>query len=109
MKLYLCLLPPLLLLLTVTPVLSEDPVPNRRSQRAAGNDVENESTNDISYKNIGSAACHLPIVRGSCKALVPRWAYDAAQGRCINFEYSGCQGNGNNFYSEKECKAHCKW
>lgn len=35
------------------------------------------------------------------------WAFDAVQGKCIRFQYGGCQGNGNKFYSEKECKEYC--
>ncbi|NXU21264.1 AMBP protein, partial [Pardalotus punctatus] len=53
------------------------------------------------------AACRLPIVPGPCQAPVTRWAFDAAQGKCITFSYGGCKGNGNQFYSEKECKEYC--
>ncbi|NWZ65971.1 AMBP protein, partial [Acrocephalus arundinaceus] len=53
------------------------------------------------------AACRLPIVPGPCQALVTRWAFDAAQGKCITFSYGSCKGNGNQFYSEKECKEYC--
>ncbi|NXT25850.1 AMBP protein, partial [Syrrhaptes paradoxus] len=53
------------------------------------------------------AACRLPIVQGPCQKLVTRWAFDAAQGKCITFSYGGCKGNGNQFYSEKECKEYC--
>uniref|UniRef100_A0A803V0L4 Protein AMBP n=1 Tax=Ficedula albicollis TaxID=59894 RepID=A0A803V0L4_FICAL len=53
------------------------------------------------------AACRLPVVPGPCQALVTRWAFDAAQGKCITFSYGGCKGNGNQFYSEKECKEYC--
>ncbi|NWH99916.1 AMBP protein, partial [Tichodroma muraria] len=53
------------------------------------------------------AACRLPIVPGPCQALVMRWAFNAAQGKCITFGYGGCKGNGNQFYSEKECKEYC--
>ncbi|XP_049750916.1 protein AMBP [Elephas maximus indicus] len=53
------------------------------------------------------AACNLPIVHGPCKGLFQLWAFDAAQGKCILFTYGGCQGNGNKFYSEKECKEYC--
>ncbi|NXQ69521.1 AMBP protein, partial [Quiscalus mexicanus] len=53
------------------------------------------------------AACRLPIVPGPCQALMTRWAFDAAQGKCITFSYGGCKGNGNQFYSEKECKEYC--
>ncbi|NXM84837.1 AMBP protein, partial [Oenanthe oenanthe] len=53
------------------------------------------------------AACRLPIVPGPCQAVVTRWAFDAAQGKCVTFSYGGCKGNGNQFYSEKECKEYC--
>ncbi|XP_071981491.1 protein AMBP-like [Engystomops pustulosus] len=53
------------------------------------------------------AACRLPIVRGPCRGIHPRWAFDATQGKCITFQYGGCQGNGNHFYTEKECKEYC--
>lgn len=56
---------------------------------------------------VPAAACRLPIVPGPCKVLVTRWAFDAAQGKCITFSYGGCKGNGNKFYSEKECKEYC--
>ncbi|XP_014302642.1 protein AMBP [Myotis lucifugus] len=53
------------------------------------------------------AACNLPIVTGPCRAFIQLWAFDAVQGKCIQFQYGGCQGNGNKFYSEKECKEYC--
>ncbi|NXW59871.1 AMBP protein, partial [Eurystomus gularis] len=53
------------------------------------------------------AACRLPIAQGPCQKPVTRWAFDAAQGKCITFSYGGCKGNGNQFYSEKECKEYC--
>ncbi|NXC68676.1 AMBP protein, partial [Anhinga anhinga] len=53
------------------------------------------------------AACRLPIVQGPCQKPVTRWAFDATQGKCVTFSYGGCKGNGNQFYSEKECKEYC--
>ncbi|XP_073412163.1 protein AMBP [Dendrobates tinctorius] len=53
------------------------------------------------------AACRLPIVKGPCQRVQSRWAFDATEGKCVTFEYGGCQGNGNHFYTEKECKEYC--
>ncbi|XDV37954.1 hypothetical protein PO909_007471 [Leuciscus waleckii] len=54
-----------------------------------------------------TAACRLPIVPGPCEAIIPRWAFDSSVGQCVSFTYGGCKGNGNNFYSQKECEESC--
>ncbi|VDL58807.1 unnamed protein product, partial [Hymenolepis diminuta] len=51
--------------------------------------------------------CRLPQEVGPCQALIPRWAYDASQRRCIEFSYGGCRGNANNFNSKEACEAKC--
>ncbi|KAM4661796.1 protein AMBP [Discoglossus pictus] len=53
------------------------------------------------------AACRLPTVRGPCKMMKTLWTFDSVQGKCVTFQYGGCQGNGNQFYTEKECKEYC--
>ncbi|XP_062409840.1 protein AMBP isoform X2 [Sardina pilchardus] len=53
------------------------------------------------------AACRLPIDAGSCNTHVELWAFDANASKCVSFKYGGCQGNGNKFYSQKECEEYC--
>ncbi|XP_006022745.1 protein AMBP isoform X1 [Alligator sinensis] len=53
------------------------------------------------------ASCRLPIMPGPCQQQVKLWAFDASQDKCVMFNYGGCQGNGNKFYTEKECKEYC--
>lgn len=45
---------------------------------------------------------------GPCRAVMPRWYFDLAQGKCVHFIYGGCGGNRNNFESEDYCMAVCK-
>ena len=52
-------------------------------------------------------ACGLPIEVGPCDAAIPRWAFDGAQGRCVDFTYGGCQGNANDFETFDACQAAC--
>ncbi|GLV36260.1 uncharacterized protein CBL_08754 [Carabus blaptoides fortunei] len=51
--------------------------------------------------------CRQRMQRGQCRALIPRWSYDAAKGKCAEFKYGGCGGNGNNFRTRNECEATC--
>ncbi|XP_039631240.1 protein AMBP [Polypterus senegalus] len=53
------------------------------------------------------AACRLPIETGTCNSPTNLWAFDSQKGKCISFKYSGCKGNGNKFYSQKECEEFC--
>lgn len=51
--------------------------------------------------------CSLPVEIGLCKASLSRYFYDSKLGKCINFNYGGCQGNGNNFFTKKACEYKC--
>ncbi|XP_061119771.1 protein AMBP [Conger conger] len=53
------------------------------------------------------AACRLPIDEGSCTLNTELWAFNSTEGKCIPFKYGGCKGNGNKFYSQKECDEYC--
>lgn len=52
--------------------------------------------------------CRLPSVYGRCQENITRYYYDHQSRRCLTFEYSGCRGNKNNFYSEEECYGQCQ-
>ncbi|XP_023714180.1 kunitz-type U19-barytoxin-Tl1a [Cryptotermes secundus] len=53
------------------------------------------------------SVCSLPAVRGHCRALLPRWRYDPSTGKCTEFKFGGCDGNGNNFRTEQQCMKIC--
>ncbi|KIH60900.1 Kunitz/Bovine pancreatic trypsin inhibitor domain protein [Ancylostoma duodenale] len=36
------------------------------------------------------------------------FAFDVRQGKCVDFNYGGCAGNGNNFESLDECQKKCE-
>ncbi|XP_077265979.1 PI-actitoxin-Afv2a-like [Temnothorax americanus] len=53
------------------------------------------------------SVCLLPIERGTCKAYITRYAYNAASGQCERFIYTGCDANANNFKSMNKCEETC--
>ena len=52
-------------------------------------------------------ACSLPFDGGPCEAYVPVFAFDAAEGICVEKIYGGCGGNDNSFQSLSSCQATC--
>lgn len=52
--------------------------------------------------------CILPIRKGVCRALIPRWSYDPIARECKEFKFGGCDGNGNNFATRKQCMEVCR-
>uniref|UniRef100_A0A4W2EF91 BPTI/Kunitz inhibitor domain-containing protein n=1 Tax=Bos indicus x Bos taurus TaxID=30522 RepID=A0A4W2EF91_BOBOX len=57
--------------------------------------------------DVDKDVCTLPKVPGPCNAYFVRWWYDQQKETCSSFIYGGCQGNNNNFQSEK-CEETCK-
>ncbi|KAJ3605486.1 hypothetical protein NHX12_027532, partial [Muraenolepis orangiensis] len=49
------------------------------------------------------AACRLPLVAQPCVGQPPVWAFDSQAGVCVTSMPGFCQGNGNQFYSQREC------
>lgn len=44
---------------------------------------------------------------GPCRALIDRWGFNKKTGQCEQFDYGGCQGNGNNFETKVACEKRC--
>jgi len=53
--------------------------------------------------------CNEDFATGSdnCFGKFEQWYYDAAEGKCSTFMYTGCGGNKNNFNTETECLDAC--
>ncbi|KAJ4923790.1 hypothetical protein JOQ06_028045 [Pogonophryne albipinna] len=54
-----------------------------------------------------SLYCLSALKVGPCRAMFPRWRYDAPSARCLPFTFGGCKQNNNNFLSKKECDSAC--
>ncbi|CAL4215675.1 unnamed protein product, partial [Meganyctiphanes norvegica] len=50
---------------------------------------------EYTLQHNGTCACILQRVIGPCLAIVPSYYYDIDMGRCVFFEYGGCEGNTN--------------
>jgi Kunitz/Bovine pancreatic trypsin inhibitor domain len=50
----------------------------------------------------------MPVVIGDCFEQVTRWYYNITVEKCVQFIYSGCDGNENNFDTESECQVNCE-
>jgi len=51
--------------------------------------------------------CGLDRVRGPCRNFTVKWFFDMEYGGCSRFWWGGCEGNGNRFNSQDECKSTC--
>uniref|UniRef100_A0A8C4NKJ6 WAP, follistatin/kazal, immunoglobulin, kunitz and netrin domain containing 1 n=1 Tax=Eptatretus burgeri TaxID=7764 RepID=A0A8C4NKJ6_EPTBU len=52
-------------------------------------------------------SCELPPVQGPCQDWERRWAYNPLSKVCQRFAFGGCEGNANNFPSERACAEYC--
>ncbi|CAB3401564.1 unnamed protein product [Caenorhabditis bovis] len=52
--------------------------------------------------------CTQPLRIGNCDRSVRRYWYSAATRECQSFEYTGCQGNDNNFETLVDCQTFCR-
>lgn len=53
--------------------------------------------------------CHMPPDPGTCSKATfqNRYFYSPSLGKCLSFNYSGCEGNNNNFQSFLSCQDSC--
>uniref|UniRef100_UPI00358FF8D0 WAP, Kazal, immunoglobulin, Kunitz and NTR domain-containing protein 2-like n=1 Tax=Myxine glutinosa TaxID=7769 RepID=UPI00358FF8D0 len=67
------------------------------------------ATFDICWATCGRSAipCELPPVQGPCQDWERKWAYNPLSKVCQRFAFGGCEGNANNFPSERACAEYC--
>ena len=53
------------------------------------------------------STCSQPKAVGNCYASMPRWYFDNESKKCTQFQYSGCNGNKNNFHTQSRCTSTC--
>eukprot|EP00118_Oscarella_pearsei_P026606 m.310160 g.310160 ORF g.310160 m.310160 type:complete len:579 (+) comp49949_c0_seq1:252-1988(+) len=51
--------------------------------------------------------CALPVEEGRCGGSEERYYFDQGRRKCRPFNYTGCQGNDNNFRSVRKCETAC--
>jgi len=56
-------------------------------------------------ENFSPSDCQLGPAAGPCEDRITRYYHEG--GQCNSFQYGGCSGNGNNFFSMSECERYC--
>lgn len=75
---------------------------------ATEEDESRQQNNAASASAPSPDRCTLPVRKGVCRALIPRWSYDPVTKECKEFKFGGCDGNGNNFSSQRQCMDTCR-
>ena len=70
--------------------------------------IDTSSINIYSVWLISESLCTQPKRLGDCTSSVRRYWYNAATRTCELFQYTGCQGNDNNFATLLACQQKCK-
>ncbi|XP_018562061.1 papilin [Anoplophora glabripennis] len=55
----------------------------------------------------GQDVCNMEKDSGPCRGYFVKYYYEKSEGRCEQFAFGGCQGNGNRFSSNEECEHIC--
>lgn len=74
-----------------------------RSTTSTGGGSGGSSSNSLRAQE----RCQQPVRKGVCRALIARWSYDMATKQCTEFKFGGCDGNGNNFATLRQCQDMC--
>lgn len=54
------------------------------------------------------SVCLLELITGPCKGSYPVFGFESDTGKCVEFTYGGCAGNGNRFTTQEKCQKVCE-
>ncbi|GFY63482.1 papilin [Trichonephila inaurata madagascariensis] len=77
---------------------------NFRTVRECENRCHVHSTSE---RDSSFSFCGLPASVGPCKEFEVRYHYNMFTDKCETFNYSGCEGNRNNFKTKEACEKEC--
>ncbi|KAK1172900.1 tissue factor pathway inhibitor 2-like [Acipenser oxyrinchus oxyrinchus] len=68
---------------------------------------KNSCSNYCEPQKSTPSVCIDPMDQGPCSASIPRYYYNPITKSCVEFIYTGCGGNTNNFSTKQSCKSMC--